>query len=241
LSWSDLIDIHRELVKPYLNLSIGLDSHATDFIIRFPFSKFHFRPFLLSDIYISFGLWEPYVRKYLAILQPGDIFIDVGAHIGYYTILASRIVGKNGKIIAIEPDSRNLRLLKMNSINSGNIIIIEAGLGVGEFLYLDRKPNPLESSAKSIDVSGSCKVRCISLNDLAVYLDQSLLGQVYLKIDVEGNEMNIIKDSGKFIERFSPRIIMECENPGEVLAAIKGYDYVFSQLFGSYYLFERKI
>lgn len=61
------------------------------------------------------GIWEPditaFVRRRLA---PGDTFVDVGAHVGYYTVLASGLVGESGRVVAVEPSPRNFGLLTAN-------------------------------------------------------------------------------------------------------------------------------
>ena len=73
-----------------------------------------------DDTIISHNLlldktWERNsTRTILKNLNLGDTFVDVGAHIGYYSLLASRIVGNKGKVYAIEPDNKNYSLLKKN-------------------------------------------------------------------------------------------------------------------------------
>jgi len=59
--------------------------------------------------------WEPY-ETWLTLqhLQPGDVYVDVGANIGYYTLVAAQRVGSQGKVIAYEPDPDNFALLKAN-------------------------------------------------------------------------------------------------------------------------------
>lgn len=57
---------------------------------------------IASTIYLT-GQWEPYVSAYIRQrLRPGDIFVDVGANIGYYSLLASQLVGNTGRVYAIE-------------------------------------------------------------------------------------------------------------------------------------------
>jgi len=59
--------------------------------------------------------WEAYETELtLTHLQPGDIYVDVGANIGYYTLIAAQRVGTQGKVFAYEPDPDNFELLKTN-------------------------------------------------------------------------------------------------------------------------------
>jgi FkbM family methyltransferase len=60
-------------------------------------------------------VWEPEETKVIVgLLRKGDVFVDIGANIGYFTVLASDAVGSNGRVLAFEPDPRNLRLLRKN-------------------------------------------------------------------------------------------------------------------------------
>jgi FkbM family methyltransferase len=64
--------------------------------------------------------WEPY-ETYLTLkhLQSGDVYVDIGANIGYYTLLAAQKVGDQGKVIAYEPDTDNFSLLQHNIALNG--------------------------------------------------------------------------------------------------------------------------
>ena len=61
------------------------------------------------------GIWEPYETSLvLGALQPGDVFVDVGANIGYFPVIAAGRVGRAGRVLAFEPDPDNYRLLSEN-------------------------------------------------------------------------------------------------------------------------------
>jgi FkbM family methyltransferase len=61
------------------------------------------------------GKWEPFTTRILAALvRPGDVVVDVGANIGWYSAVLGRLVGAGGTVIAVEPDPRNLELLRRN-------------------------------------------------------------------------------------------------------------------------------
>ena len=66
------------------------------------------------------GVWEPYETSLvLRLLQPGDVFVDVGANIGYFSVLAASLVGDAGKVFAFEPDPDNFQLLCANAELNG--------------------------------------------------------------------------------------------------------------------------
>ena len=61
------------------------------------------------------GIWEPFETSLvLASLSPGAVFVDVGANIGYFTVLAADRVGDSGAVFAFEPDPENFSLLQAN-------------------------------------------------------------------------------------------------------------------------------
>ena len=53
------------------------------------------------------------------MLQRGDVFVDVGANIGYFSVLAACLVGEGGQVFAFEPDPDNFRLLRDNVALNG--------------------------------------------------------------------------------------------------------------------------
>jgi protein-L-isoaspartate O-methyltransferase len=72
---------------------------------------------LEKDIWVSGMLakgmaYEPFETQWIEyFVRPGDVVLDVGAHIGYYTLLLSRLVGDQGRVYAFEPDPSNFALL----------------------------------------------------------------------------------------------------------------------------------
>lgn len=90
-----------------------------------------------EDAYISreletLGVWEPFESGLvLERLRPGAVFLDLGANIGYYTVLASQAVGAAGEVIAFEPEPGNFELLRRNVELNGvaNATLVEAAAG----------------------------------------------------------------------------------------------------------------
>ncbi len=75
----------------------------------------------------DYGLWESQETAYLIMtLLPGQTFVDIGAHVGYFSVLASKRVGPTGRVIAFEPEARNLDLLERNLWRNGcdNAVVV---------------------------------------------------------------------------------------------------------------------
>ena len=91
----------------------------------------------VADVHVSAaiardGIWEPQETRFLLdTLRPGDVFVDVGANIGYFSLLASRLVGPAGTVLAFEPEAANYALLEANCRRNGcdNVRCFRAALG----------------------------------------------------------------------------------------------------------------
>jgi len=184
------------------------------------------------------------VRRNLP-LNEGDVFIDIGAHIGLYTAYASQKVGKDGLVIAIEPDKRNLAVLHKNleAIKTNNVSVYEAAAGFNGFLYLSPQKNPLlTKTSKSIDASEQNRVLSISLDSLLekVTNKEYKSHSMVIKVDVEGGELDVIKGGISFLNLLSPILIVETWNPDELKRVLEKLGYVCNQLVAPYYICHKK-
>ena len=240
--WGIMVYISRLIQNLYSLIMMPLRKYSFRMIIRFPFSSFYFRPLFLNEVYMALGFWEPYVRKTL-ILNKGDVFVDVGAHIGYYTLYASRKVGKDGSVIAIEPDERNLSVLYKNikAAEANNVRVIEAAAGSEDSsLYLVPRQNPL--------VTGTTKeggkyfeqkeIKSICLNSLIGSISVGEHSRVFIKIDVEGGEIDVIRGGLSFVKRYHPILIIESWKLPPLQEALEEIGYNCSRLFRTYYYFS---
>ncbi|MFJ3249091.1 FkbM family methyltransferase [Streptomyces sp. NPDC086782] len=140
-----------------------------------------------------FGVWEPHLTAFITSrLQPGDTFIDVGANIGYYSVLASRLVGPAGHVVAIEPCPAFHRALTDNASLNGcrNVRTVQAAVHDST----DRLTFYLETST---NLGGTTTVRPRAVESSfeadAAPLYQLVISDEFetarlIKIDVEGGE-----------------------------------------------------
>lgn len=149
-------------------------------------------------------------------LKKGDIFIDVGANIGYFSALAVNLVGKNGKVYSFEPIPLNFESLKrFKELNGGyNVILNEIALsdktGRAEIDFL-LPPHASGSSMVSVAPfpQKTINIDTIRLDD---YIKENKIDNISLiKIDVEGYEFFVLKGLEGYFQNTSYRPLIICE------------------------------
>lgn len=169
--------------------------------------------------------YEPAVTAAMeAALEPGMVVADVGASIGYYTVLAGRAVGPRGHVHAFEPGPQNLSVLLLNvaSNDLGHATVHPVALsdGAGVLVY-DR----LGGNGIVGDFDGD--VAALDVHELvqAATLDDVLGGADRLdvmKVDVEGAEYRALRGGEQVLARHRPLLFVEFSPPG--LRNVSGVD-----------------
>jgi FkbM family methyltransferase len=122
-------------------------------------------------------------------IEPGQTVVDVGAHVGYYSLLASVLVGESGSVHAFEPDRRNARFLRrhVRMNRRSNVTVVEVAVadrtGISEFRTAGG------SGTGRLDAGGDRQVPTIRLDD---YCSDRGIAPDVLKIDVEGAEVEVL-------------------------------------------------
>ncbi len=149
----------------------------------------------------------------------GGTFVDVGAHVGWYTLKAAKVVGPKGHVIAVEPNRETLVKLRDNIRASGvSPIVVVAPVACSDSeatltLYATSRSNTGESSLSSANASqdstiaASYPVRTRRLDDI---VKEARVGRVdAIKIDVEGAEFLVLKGSAETLDRDRPIVAVE--------------------------------
>lgn len=161
------------------------------------------------------GIWEPYETSLvLSLLQPGDVFVDVGANIGYFSVLAASVIGECGKVFAFEPDPDNFRLLQANAALNGlqeRISAAEAGLAE---TAADGRLFLSEDNLGDHQIFGAGPERNsvpISLVNGSQYLGPRLQRLDLLKVDTQGSEYQVMAGLLPLLQSLPnvPRVIIE--------------------------------
>ncbi|MEH1789726.1 MAG: FkbM family methyltransferase [Nostoc sp.] len=160
--------------------------------------------------------YEPDVRVALQFfLNPGDIFIDCGANIGYFSVLANNLVGKIGKVISIEANPVTFSLLeanlKINNFGTPIHCALTSEKGEVELFMPTQGGDVYSSLRKGGLVKGesiqSFKVLGRALDDVVKELSLSKVDVV--KIDIEGAELDVLQSASHLLSSFRPVVITE--------------------------------
>ena len=128
------------------------------------------------------------------LTRPGDIFVDVGANVGFYTAIARKWVGDSGMVIAFEPNFYCIELMKLSFSSDANVVVVPKALGSEKRtakLYVPSLGNLATVHIARFKPKYIFDVEVIRLDD---YLrENSLPMPSIIKIDVEGNELSVIQ------------------------------------------------
>jgi len=207
------------------------------------FYKLVIKPFSLEDIIMSMGLWEREIKKILRV-EDGQVFIDVGAHIGTYTIPIAKQVGSKGKVIAFEPHPKSSEMLE-RSIKINHL----------ENVTLIKKPVTDQKKKVKFGISNQPTISSIYFNkdtkykielegiDLDSCVNEIKLTRLdWIKIDAEGSEIDVLNGARQILKKYSPRIIMEIveENQLKAKEILTSLGYEFKSI-DKYQFFASKI
>jgi len=177
-----------------------------------------------SNIFLN-----PYYHEYdvpviaATVLRRGDTFIDVGAHCGLYTLLAGKVVGTQGTVIAIEPNPSNLELLKANiALNRLNNVIVVSKAAADKTsaidIYFDSGKTAFSSAFRCAD--HVVRVETAELDEIAEAHNSIKL----LKIDTEGFDLNVLKGAKETLKKTAFLVVEQTGVEVQKLLVQQGFD-----------------
>lgn len=178
---------------------------------RLPLADLSFVPTFLKD-----RIWEPHVTRYLLReLRPSHTFVDVGANLGYFSVICAPRVRR---VIAFEPVMTTYRYclgnIALNHLT--NVEVFPFGLWEeNATLPMRRDPSSLMSASLAADRQTSTgeSISCVSLDRLIARGDLQLSSLDVMKMDIEGAEVSALRGMRETAMRFRPRIILELNRP----------------------------
>ena len=183
---------------------------------------------------VYLGMVEPEQSRTISqLLRRGGVFFDVGANVGYYSVLASRIVGETGLVVAIEPDIRNISFLYRHRMKNRlrNVSIVTAACSDRSGLCTFSTGSTfatghLSDRTPDVRLGQSSLVPTISLDSLAERIERF---PDVVKIDVEGAELSVLQGASNTLAKRRPVIVLSTHSESlrsECLSflAVLGYE-----------------
>ena len=158
---------------------------------------------------IFMGCYEPHNTRLLrTVLRPGDTFVDVGANIGYFSLLAAQLVGPKGAVYAFEPFAQNFADLEKNVERNGYLNVKCFGLGcsdTSEPTFISQIDQRLFPNRTATMVVGPGAPDHVTEKVDNVRLDNFLLGQNVsaircMKIDTDGWDHKVLLGAKRLLE-----------------------------------------
>lgn len=174
-----------------------------------------------------FGIFEPAITRYvMQALKPGETFIDIGANIGYYSLLAAKLVGDSGKVFAFEASpsifeklQRNLQANKITNVAAVNLAITATRGNVTVYKHDEWNlggTTIISTVANRLPTRVECIVQGLPLVGA---LDEEVICQArIIKIDVEGAEWSVLRGFKNLLPRLSKETEIILELNPETLA-----------------------
>lgn len=234
-SWREKIGEHtffRTLTKHIQEISLtkqgtSMVLKAKDLTIRFPHRCFYEGDFF-DIIYPRLGLKNPIIETLVyknpyyesegcyesfgATINEGDYVLDAGANVGMFSIIASKAVGKTGKVFAFEPLQEISDVLKENADNNNctnitieNKLLGEANTSVDFYYNLESNYN---AASKALHHSGDTVIKLEQIT-LDNYVASNNIEKIdFIKADIEGAERDFLKGAENVIKQFKPKMAL---------------------------------
>ncbi len=203
-----------------------------------------------QDQYISRSLmytgeWEPHIINVLKeYIKEGMTVVDIGANIGAHTLIMSKLVGDNGKVIAFEPCKLNHTILIQNCMlnKCKNVDIYKLGCGdKKKSMFIESRWNNSikEDNYGAIELHNDQKSKddeCIDIIPLDLLLTQKeeMNNIDCIKIDAEGMEDKVLEGGKELIKKYKPLMIVEIHpnDVKKVLPMLNELGYTVKQIGG---------
>jgi FkbM family methyltransferase len=185
------------------------------------------------------GINERRKRRMLAaLLRPGAVFFDVGANVGSFTLLAARLVGDGGRVVAFEPVPANVRFLQrhlnLNRFTNVDVFQLAAAAQAGSVRF----ETTSDRLRGHIADHGQTRVASVSIDQLVA--EGAVPLPSCIKIDVEGGELDVLRGGRQVITRAMPHLFVATHSDrlrAECSQLLEGIGYRIEKIDGPWELF----
>jgi len=190
-----------------------------------------------GGVSVHLGLQEVEQCRCLTnMLHAGQVFFDVGANVGFYSLLSSRIVRESGRVIAFEPMPRNLAFLhrhvRLNRAENVTILPLACAENLSAQLFIAGENNALgrleESDGKEEEPSRQTPAILVATVSLDAAAEKLGLWPDVIKIDVEGAELRVLHGAAHLLTHVRPSLLLSVHSDQlreTCLACLREFDY----------------
>jgi FkbM family methyltransferase len=188
-------------------------------------------------------IYEPFeTALFKKEIKAGQTVLDIGANIGYYALIAAKLVGPRGKVYAFEPDPDNFSLLKKNVKTNGYTNVVLVNQAVSDKtqtakLFLNKTNKGDHRLYDSKDGRRSILVQTVKLDDFFKKLDKKIH---FIKMDIQGSEARALNGmkglirrnpSLKLVTEFSPGSLkLNGQNPQKYLKTLAQWGFKLREI-----------
>lgn len=144
-------------------------------------------------------------RAFARSVNPGNIVFDIGANVGFYTILAARLVGCDGEVVAFEPLPRNIKFLRQHTRLNHLENVTVVGAAVAEVAGATRFSESTSFLQGYLDSQGELEVEAIAIDSFVAARGRP---PDVMKIDVEGGELAVLRGAERVLKSARPTIFL---------------------------------
>jgi FkbM family methyltransferase len=167
----------------------------------------------------------PVQEAIVAHLRPGDVLYDVGANVGFLTVIGARHVGPTGHVYAFEPVPDNADLVRRNAERNGlsNVTVVEKAVsdtsGRGELVLAEYSGGAaLSTATRPPDATTTISVELVTIDDA---VSTAMPPPALVKIDVEGAEIDVLRGMADTIRKHRPTIVCEIDDATQAAYDVK--------------------
>jgi FkbM family methyltransferase len=184
------------------------------------------------------GTTEPDLQQRLSeLLRPGAVFYDVGANVGFFSAIAARLVGREGRLVAIEPSPPTAERLRRNMELNGfdHVTVVEAaasarpGRAAFSVQPLHRSAGSRLSAISRPPHASETTVETVTIDQL---IDDGMPPPDVIKLDIEGAEVDALAGMVTTLRRARPTVLCETHGTADKVIALleaAGYEISFAE------------
>lgn len=211
--FTGLVDIVDTTVRVYMRIQGHISRVREGKTFFGAMVQCDLRDFIQRRIYF-FRIYEPNLTHYIAgNVRPGDLFVDLGANIGYFSLLASQLVGPTGQVISIEASPETCQILTANLNRNGCKNVIAHNLAATEDFSSVEIVNIERGNigANVIRAKTPGNVGLVEGRPILAILGDNAPNVKFIKIDIEGSEGPILEDILENLDRLSSDLVVMAE------------------------------